>query len=120
MQVDEEQMQRDLLIAGEDPFDPLARALYTEALAASQPIDPKPGAGTFTSRLCAASKLTHREIGDMIGVSRATVQAYGSGRIKESYHPEELAVLRPVLDAQLVKLQAVIDEVARMQAAGLH
>lgn len=119
-QPNEEQIANDLIVAGEDPNDPLARALYLEALAATQPIRPQQNGATLISRITAASHLSHGDIGLLIGVSRATVQAYGSGRIPERYDPEELVALKAVLEQQAAAILAVTADIARLQNGALH
>lgn len=120
MQLSEDDVTAELRKIGRDDTDPLERALFREAYAAAGPVDPKRKAAPLAQRYAAATHLSDSVIGGLVGVSRATMQAYRSGRLPEKFEPVELAELRRVAEEQLTALNDVINDLARIMADGLH
>lgn len=108
--ISEDDISRDLLMAGQDPSDPAQRALYRQALSASQPRNPAAIPQTLTGRIRNATGLSHTQIGDAIGASRSLIQAYDTGRAREMYSREDLQLLRDLCAQRLAGLEQVAKE----------
>lgn len=71
---------------------------------------PKPS-GPILSRFREATGNKDREIADMIGLARSSVQAIAGGRVGENLAPSQLQALRDAAAGQVNRLQDLIDEI---------
>lgn len=119
MQVSEDDISRDLLLAGQDPDDPAQRALYRAALSATQPRNPDSLPPTLTGRIRYATGLSHTQIGDVIGASRSLMQAYDVGRAREMYSRDDLQALKTAVTRRAAVVQQVLDELDKALRSGI-
>lgn len=119
VQLSEDDISRDLLLAGQDPNDPAQRALYRQALSATQPRNPAALPQTLTGRIRYATGLSHTQIGDAIGASRSLMQAYDVGRAREMYSREDIEALRVLVAGRLAIVQQTLDELDKALRIGI-
>jgi DNA-binding transcriptional regulator YiaG len=120
MQLSEDDLSRELLLAGQDPTDPLQRALFREALAASKPRNPASVPKTLTGRIRAATGLSHTQIADVIGASRSLMQAYDSGRAREMYSAEDMRRLRSMVARRQTELSDLAKSMDKALEGSVH
>lgn len=120
MQISEDDISRDLLMAGQDPSDPAQRALYRQALAATQPRNPAAIPQTLTGRIRNATGLSHTQIGDAIGASRSLMQAYDTGRAKEMYTREDVELLKAMCSERRELIDRVVKELDKALQSAIN
>ena len=70
---------------------------------------------TLTQRIVDASRMSDRQLGDLLGISRSAV-CYWRTTDRESFTPGQIAALAGVLSAQIDELEKLVDELASMVA----
>lgn len=112
----EEQIAHDLMLAGEDPNDPLARQLYLDALAATKPPriskappqKPLPGGGGITKAFKAATGMTDQQIAELLDMSRSLVQSMIAGHSFERLDRQDVETMHKRAIEQLAAVQEIL------------